>query len=121
MPSAWVTRRNRGGRVSYVVRYRLGGRGTPQVHGGAFRTNKEATARRNWIGGELANLRVPDLRLLDAKPISPTLASVAERWMESRVDASENTRLQHRSAVRAMLPLIGTKRIDEITAPTRTT
>jgi integrase len=59
---------------------------------------------------------VPDLALLDATaPTAPTFAEVATRWQASRVDVRENTRLQHRSALGRILPLIGTRRIDTIT------
>ncbi len=34
---------------------------------------------------------------------------------ESRVDVAENTRLQHRSAVRMLVPVLGDKRVDAIT------
>ena len=44
------------------------------------------------------------------------MAEAAARWQASRVDASENTKLQHRSAVRAMLPHIGTRRVDSLTS-----
>jgi integrase len=40
---------------------------------------------------------------------------MAERWRASRVDVSENTALQHRSAVGNMLPLIGNRPIDSLT------
>jgi integrase len=75
---------------------------------------REARIRRDWIAGELAALRMPDLTLLAEPPAAPTLAEIAERWHESRVDASENTRLMHRSAVRAFLPLLGSRTVDSI-------
>ena len=51
------------------------------------------------------------------RPIAaPTLAEAAERWQASRVDVAENTRIQHRSALRALLPLLGSRRVDAITA-----
>jgi hypothetical protein len=43
------------------------------------------------------------------------LREAAKRWQESRVDVAENTRLQHRSAVRMLLPLLGERRVDAIT------
>ncbi len=36
-------------------------------YGGSFKTRREALARKGWIGGELAALRVPDLRLLEPR------------------------------------------------------
>ena len=51
-----------------------------------------------------------------ARAVQTPIREAAQRWQESRVDVAENTRLQHRSAVRAMLPLIGDRRVDTITA-----
>jgi integrase len=48
--------------------------------------------------------------------MAPTLRDAAKRWQESRVDVADNTRLQHRSAVRMLLPVLGERRIDTITA-----
>jgi hypothetical protein len=54
MASLTITTRQTASGPRYVVRYRLGGRAYPIVHGGSFRTLKEAKARRDFIGGELA-------------------------------------------------------------------
>jgi integrase len=72
-------------------------------------------ARKRWIDGELAAVRVPDLSVAVEPERSLTVAEAAERWQASRLDIEESTRLQHRSAVRAMLPLLGSRRIDTIT------
>jgi len=46
---------------------------------------------------------VPDLGPLTPRLVTAlTLAEAAKRWQASRVDAAENTKLQHRSAVRAI-------------------
>jgi hypothetical protein len=116
MASSWiVTRPMKGGGKRYRVMFRIGGRESSPRYAGSFRTQREALERRRWVDGELAAMRVPDLSLLAEPAAAPTLAEVAQRWAESRVDVSENTRLQHRSAIRAMLPLIGTKPIDQVT------
>jgi hypothetical protein len=105
MPSTWISRRaRRSGGTSYRVMYRLGGRESAPRYAGAFSTMREARIRRDWVAGELAGLRVPNVRLLTEPVKAPTLADAARRWQESRVDISENTRLQHRSAVNAVLP-----------------
>jgi integrase len=96
--------------------FRLGGREASPRYGGAFGTMREAKIRRDYIAGELAAMRVPDLRRLAAPERAPTLAELAERWQASRVDVAENTRLMHRSAVQAMLPLLGARPVDSITA-----
>jgi integrase len=116
MASAWITRRPRkNGGHSYRVMFRTGGRESMPRYGGAFRTMREAKIRRDWIAGELAALRMPDLRVLRRAKSAPTVYEAAERWRESRVDVSENTRLTHRSAVRRIFPLLGSRRVDELT------
>jgi integrase len=73
----------------YAVRYRLGGRTFPLEHGGSFKTLKDATERKNLIGGEIASGRNPRL-LLDAmaRPAAQreTLRVLADRYARSRVD-----------------------------------
>lgn len=116
MPSAFIERREtRKDGVRYRVRFRLGGRESVPRLAGTFRTMREALARKRWVDGELAAMRVPDLSVLVEPPAAPTVADAARRWQESRVDVSENTRLQHRSAVHAMLPIIGDRRINTLT------
>jgi integrase len=84
-------------------------------YGGSFKTKAEAVERKRWILGELAARRVPDLTPLTRQIVdAPTLAEAAKRWQASRVDTAENTKLQHRSAVHAMLPILGAKRVDTL-------
>ena len=61
-------------------------------------------------------MRVPDLALLAEPTLAPTVREVAERWQASRVDLSEHTRIQHRSSLNVMLPLIGDRRLDDFAA-----
>jgi integrase len=117
MASVWILPRTTSkGARRFHVRYRLGGSGARNLYGGSFKTKSEAKTRRDWIAGELAALRVPDLTLLVEQPKMPTLAEAAERWQTSRVDIAEATRLQHRTALRKALPVLGSRRIDEIDA-----
>jgi integrase len=114
MASVWIrTRATKDGK-RYRVEYRLGGRESRIRYGGSFTTKREATIRAAWIAGELAAQRVPKLGVA-VEPVAPKLREAAARWQESRVDISENTRLQHRSAVRMLLPLVGDRRVDAIT------
>jgi integrase len=113
--SSWITARPTKDGKRYRVLYRLGGRESSPRYAGSFRRREDALARRRWIDGELAAMRVPDLRLLVEPVPARTLREAAEAWRTSRVDASENTRLMHRSAVRAMLPLLGSRPVDSIT------
>jgi|SRR5215211_3689203 len=116
MASAWISRyATSSGERRFRVPFRLGGRETTPRHGGSFKTQREAQARRAWIVGELANLRVPDLRLIT--PTNPTtLADLAERWQSSRVDVSEGTLATYRVALGRLLPRIGTTALERIDA-----
>jgi hypothetical protein len=78
----------------YAVRYRLGGRAYPIVHGGSFRTLREAKVRRDFIAGEIAAGRNPAdaLAALVAAPAAIlTLDRWAERYLASRVDLAAPT------------------------------
>jgi integrase len=115
MASVWIrTRRTKGGTNRYRVEYRQGGREYPARFGGSFKTKRLAAIRAAAIERELADLRIPDLRMLAGPAPSPTLAQAANRWQASRIDAAENTKLQHRSAVNRALPILGRRRVDEL-------
>jgi integrase len=43
-------------------------------------------------------------------------APTAKRWQTSRVDVSGATRVQHTSSLHALLPLIGTRRVDDFSS-----
>src|SRR4051812_6629222 len=118
MPSAWIERRKTadGKSKRYIVKYMLGGRGTRKRYAGAFRTMREASIRKQWVAGELAALRVPNLSLLREPTMAPTFAEAARRWQASRVDVADGTTTQHRTAINRALPIVGTRRIDGITA-----
>ena len=117
LASVWIrTRPTKDGGRRFRVEYRLGGREGSSHYGGSFKTMREARFRRDWIAGELAALRVPDLTLLREPVLLPTLAEAAQRWQQSRVDVAEATRLQHRTALRKALPVLGKRRLDSITA-----
>ena len=117
MASVWITARpTRDGGKRYRVMFRLGGRESVPRHGGSFTTKREATARKTWIAGEFAAMRVPDLAALAAEPVSaPTLEQAAKRWRASRVDVAEGTATLHRVALARVLPVLGKSRVDEIT------
>ena len=116
MPSAWIVRRSRrDGGTTYRVLYRLGGRESTPKHGGSFRTMREATVRRNWLAGELAAMRVPDILLIDAAAAAPTLATVAVTWLGSRIDVAEGTMATYRVNLGRILARLGTQRVTGIT------
>jgi len=119
LPSVWITtRQTSDGGTRYRVEYRCGGRESRKRYGGSFRTRREANARKLTIGGELAALRVPDVRLLDAEPVkAPTLGEAAETWRQSRVDVTEGTGRMHRSDLARIFkvaPKLRDKRLDQL-------
>src|SRR5580765_1114598 len=117
MASVWIrTRSTKDGGKRYRVEFRLGGREARIRYGGSSATKREATIRAGWIAGELAARRVPDLGAPGEPLAAPTLREAAKRWQDSRVDVADNTRLQHRSAVRMVLPVLGDRLVDTITS-----
>jgi integrase len=114
MPSAWIERRATGdGEARYLVRYRLGGRESSRRYGGSFRTMREARIRRDTLAGDLAALRVPEVRI--AEPARPqTVAQAAARWQASRLDVAEGTRVLHRVALDRVLPVLGAVAVDRL-------
>jgi hypothetical protein len=65
--------------------------------------------------GELAAPRVPDLTVLREPEPDPTVAEAASRWQASRVDIAESTRVHARDGAQRALPLLGARRLDELT------
>lgn len=121
MPSSWIVARatkgggrNRG-RPRFRVLFRLGGRESSARYAGSFVTKSEAVARKRWVDGELAALRVPDLAVLAEPAAAPTLRAVAARWQDSRVDVRESTAIQHRTALGRVLPVLGDRPVDRVT------
>ena len=118
MASAWITaRETASGRKRYRVMYRLGGREAVPRYAGSFSTRREALARKAWVVGELAALRVPDLRLATS-PATPALREAAERWLAARVDVSKGTLQTYRVALGRLLPRLGKTPVAEVDAQT---
>src|SRR5215204_5951897 len=116
MPSVWIERRQTAkGGSRYLVKFRLGGRESAHRYAGSFVTRREALARRRWVAGEFAARRVPRLVRLDDAPAALTVAEAAARWRASRVDVTEGTAVGHRVQLGRVLPLLGSRRVDEIT------
>jgi integrase len=69
---------------------------------------REARLRRDWIAGELAALRVPDVRTPAPEPATgPTLRELAEAWQAARVDVAAGTLATYRVALSRLLPRLG--------------
>src|SRR5215207_8658797 len=120
MASAWVERRAAAdGRVRYRVRFRAGGREVQHRQGGSYGSMREARIRRDYIAGELAAGRVPDLALtVPERP--PTVRELADRWTASRIDVADGTATAHRTALKRVLSRIGDLPIDAVTVDTVT-
>src|SRR6266511_2090099 len=95
--------------------YRLGGRESAPRYGGSFKTKREALARKAWVTGQLAALRVPNPRLAGGAA-AETLRSVAARWQASRVDVAQGTVATYRVALARILPRLGDQPIDRLDA-----
>jgi integrase len=93
MSSVSIRRRASKSGPRFQVRYRLGGRAYPLVHGGSFGTMKEARLRRDLIGGELAAGRNPAdlLHGMVEKPLRRSFREWAEAYKTSRVDIGAET------------------------------
>ena len=103
MASVSITRRRASSGTRYVVRYRLGGRTYPIVHGGSFARERDARTRRDLIAGELAAGRNPSdaLRALVAEDgQTRTLPQWQERFIKSRHDADANTIANYQSSLK---------------------
>jgi integrase len=110
MATLTITRRKVAGGTRFVVRYRLGGRGWPVEHGGSFKTQKEARARRDLIAGEIAAGRNPKdaLRTMLEQPAERlTLRQWATRYEATRVDLAEETKRNLASHLKAILTTLG--------------
>ena len=102
---------------SWEVRYRLGGRESRIRYGGKFRTLRDARARRDWIAGELAAQRVPDLDALaaaDRAPAAETVRVAAEAWRASRLDVAAGTDATYAVALGRILPALGSLELDRL-------
>jgi integrase len=116
LASAWITARATGdGAKRYRVMYRVGGRESAPRYAGSFSTRREAIARKAWVVGELAAMRIPDLRFANDAP-TPTVAEVAARWQASRVDVAAGTLQTYRVALGRVLPRLGDVSVADVDA-----
>jgi integrase len=118
--SVWIhTRPTKHGGKRYRVMYQLGGRGSRARYAGSFKTKTEALTRKAWVAGELAALRVPNVKLHDLESVKPpTLREATERWRASRIDVDKGTRTNDRVNTERVFkhdPALAGVRIDAIT------
>src|SRR6266536_2909868 len=95
--------------------YRVGGRESSPRYAGSFATKRDALARKAWVAGELAAMRVPGRALADAVAF-PSVREVATRWQATRVDVADGTLQTYRVALGRVLPRLGDMAIDDIDA-----
>jgi integrase len=115
MASSWITTRQaKDGSRRYRVIFRLGGRESSPRYAGSFKRREDALARRRWVEGELAAMRVPDLRLVAEPPRAATLREFATSWQAARVDVSEGTAQTYRVALGRLLPRLGDRAAAEL-------
>ncbi len=113
MPSAWIERRPSGRGTRYRVKFRAGGREAMPRYAGSFATRKEALLRKQWVEGELAAMRIPDVTLVEPKR-TETLRCVFEVWRESRIDVDEATAITYRTSQERVLAAAGDVAIDKL-------
>jgi integrase len=109
MASVSIRRRKSKSGPRFQVRYRLGGRAYPLIHGGSFLTMKEARLRRDLIGGELAAGRNPAdlLRAMVAPRPVRTFADLYDEFTASRVDVAETTKINYGTHRIRLVELLG--------------
>lgn len=110
MSSLAITTRQARSGPRYVVRYRLGGRTWPLVHGGSFKTLKEARARRDFIAGELAGGRNPRYALealVAPAPVRRKYGEWHDAFVASRLDVAPGTLLGYRRHSARLVDLVG--------------
>jgi integrase len=121
MSSVNIRRREAKSGARFQVRYRLGGRGYPVVHGGSFPTLREARLRRDLIAGELAAGRNPAeaLRAVPEQPVKTrTVAEWGAAMVASRLDVADNRIRFLNTALRTWInPTFGEQAPGSITAP----
>ena len=107
-------RRAQLGRGALRVYYQLGGRRTRIRYAGSFKRRADAIARKAWVTGELAAMRVPDLQLGEVERV--TVSTAADRWLATRIDVAETTKTRHEVELKRIKRVLGDRAVDAITA-----
>jgi integrase len=121
MSHVYVTRRVRvGGKRSWVVRYRWGGRAFKLIHLGSTPTEREAKALRDWAAGELIAGRDPRASLAARREaanrpvVSRELDRAWDAFIAARLDTAEGTRRNYRKARDAFSSLLGSRDVGSL-------
>lgn len=117
MPSSRIRKRAGITGPRYRVVYRLGGRESTERYAGSFPTKSLAEKRKAWIDSELAYGRVPNVKLIDVRPVAlPTVREVAARWRASRIDVSVGTAATYATNLDRILPTLGERPASAVVA-----
>lgn len=118
-PSVYLVQRDTKTGKRWHVRYRLGGRYAPVHHAGAFKTQKEARARRDLIAGEIAAGRDPRkaLAAIAAPAGAPhTFSEDTDRWLTGRAPlVAAATLATNTYRARTLTTLIGHRPTSQLT------
>jgi integrase len=76
---------------------------------------REATIRKQWVAGELAAMRMPNIRALASAGDPTTVTQAADRWLESRRDVAEGTRKTYDVALGRIQPRLGRLPLGDVT------
>lgn len=119
-PARIRTRSTQTGEKRYIVIYRMGGRGFPELTAGTFRTLREAKLRRDLIAGEIASGRDPRHALAEMtreKIVERTYRQVGDAMIASRHDWSHNTRRRNQATHVILCETFGNMDPRAITVP----
>jgi integrase len=118
MASAWVeTYTTPRGETRHRVKFTLGGRGSRAHHGGSFKRKADARVREAWVRGELAGMRVPNMRALDAVEIveTVTVTTAADAWFATRIDVASTTSTRHELELKRIKRGLGSRPVSGLT------
>jgi integrase len=99
--TAYITKRNSKSGPRWIVRFRFGGRVSPLIHCGSFKTLKDARSRLEFVTAELAYGRDPRVtldKINDPPPLAPTMDEWFDRCIQARLDITAKTEKSYRQA-----------------------
>ena len=109
-----ITRKTKSGARRYLVRYRLGGRESPIVHGGTFAKSADAQERVKVIQSMISRAEVPNLDLAARQREIVTVARAGDAFIASRIDVKPTTIKAYEKAL-ARLGSLGRIDVQEVT------
>jgi integrase len=98
--TAYITKRNSKSGPRWIVRFRFGGRVSPLIHCGSFKTLRDARKRMEFVTAELAYGRDPRVTLAalnGSRAVPPTLDETFGQFIDSRLDVDDKTLRSYRN------------------------